>query len=265
MTEEQEGPGPSYGGEDRALRPVDLARAAGVSAQQVRNYETSGILPPVPRTASGYRRFSPTHLAALLTYRSLNEGYGPGTARAVMQAVQGGDVPLALALIDEGHAALHEQRLSLDAASRALEALARQQPDGRAVPRLGLRIGELADRLGVRTSALRVWESAGLLSPQREPGTSYRRFGPADVRDARLVLTLRQSHYPLPRIRTVLDGLRESGSTEALRTAVAQRRTELTRRATAMLEASGRLHRYVTEERFRQGAASQEPTRARAL
>jgi DNA-binding transcriptional MerR regulator len=32
---------------------VDLARLAGVSAQQIRNYADAGILPPVPRTAVG--------------------------------------------------------------------------------------------------------------------------------------------------------------------------------------------------------------------
>lgn len=31
-------------------------------------------------------------------------------------------------------------------------------------------IGELAHLLGVRTSALRVWENAGLPTPQRLPG-----------------------------------------------------------------------------------------------
>ncbi len=48
------------------LRAVDLARLAGVSAQQIRNYADAGILPPVPRTAAGYRRFGDTHRRALL-------------------------------------------------------------------------------------------------------------------------------------------------------------------------------------------------------
>ena len=231
----------------RALRPVDLSRASGVSTQQIRNYEAAGVLPPVPRTASGYREFSEAHLQAVLTYRALMKGYGPDTAQAIMLAVHDDDLPLALTRIDEGHTLLHEQRLSLKEASRALESIAQQEPDETAVPRSGLRIGELAARLGVRTSALRVWESAGLLTPQREPGTAYRRFGAADVRDARLIDTLRRSRYPLPRVRTVLDGLRGSGSTDALRAAVAQRQTELTQRASAMLEGASRLHCYVSE------------------
>ncbi|MFC6937015.1 hypothetical protein ACFQHO_46595 [Actinomadura yumaensis] len=46
------------GGESRALRPVDLARAAGISTQQVRNYLDAGVLPPRdgPRRGTGCSR-----------------------------------------------------------------------------------------------------------------------------------------------------------------------------------------------------------------
>ncbi|WP_246122400.1 MerR family DNA-binding transcriptional regulator [Actinoallomurus bryophytorum] len=35
-----------------------------MSTQQVRNYEDAGVLPPVPRTAGGYRRFADSHRRA---------------------------------------------------------------------------------------------------------------------------------------------------------------------------------------------------------
>ncbi|GLW06433.1 MerR family transcriptional regulator [Microtetraspora sp. NBRC 13810] len=236
------------GGAGAGLRPVDLARLAGISTQQVRNYADAGILPPAPRTAAGYRRFGAEHRRALLTFRALGRGYGWETARAIMRAVHAGDLPAALAHLDAAHADLHGQRLSLRAAGEALEAIAGQEPEPAALPRSGLRIGEVAARLGVRTSALRVWEAAGLLTPRRDRGTGYRRFSPADIRDARMINMLRQGRHPLPQIRTILDGLRRTGSTEALRAAVAQRRAGLTARATAMLAASADLHRYVAGE-----------------
>ena len=68
------------------LRPVDLARTASISTQQVRNYEAVGILPPAARTASGYRRYRGRHRDALLTYRALAAGHGSATA-------QQGDAP----------------------------------------------------------------------------------------------------------------------------------------------------------------------------
>ncbi|CAL9540749.1 hypothetical protein SUDANB176_04240 [Streptomyces sp. enrichment culture] len=232
--------------DDRRLRSVDLARLAGVSTQQIRNYEEGGVLPPAARTASGYRVFGEVHRQALLAYRALLEGYGPATATPVMRAVHDGDVPGALALVDAAHAALHEERISLRAALGALEALGAPAGEERPpVPHAGLRIGEVAALLGVRTSALRVWEAAGLLTPRRERGTRYRVYGPADVRDARIVHTLRRSHHLFDRIRPVLEGVRREGGGEALRAAIGARDEALTARTRAMLEGAGALHAYL--------------------
>ncbi|CAL9530971.1 hypothetical protein SUDANB108_04066 [Streptomyces sp. enrichment culture] len=229
---------------DRRLRPVDLARLAGVSTQQIRNYEEAGVLPPAARTASGYRVFGETHRRALLAYRAMLRGYGPVTATAIMRRIHAGDTAGALTLVDAAHAALHEERVSLRAASEALELLALQPPAP--LPRSGgLRIGEVAALLGVRTSALRVWEAAGLLTPSRERATGYRLYEPADVRDARLVHTLRRSHYLFDQIRPVLEGLRREGSSEALRAAITSRGEALTARSRGMIEGAGALHAYL--------------------
>lgn len=226
-------------------RPIDLARLVGVSTQQVRNLADAGVLPPTPRTASGYRRFDDRHRRALVTYQALARGHCIETARSIMRSVHAGDVPAALALVDAGHAALHDQRTALAAVTEALEAVAEQAPDGSAPGRVGMPIGEIAAIIGVRTSALRVWESAGLLNPRRDPVTGYRTFGPSDVRDARMIKLLREGHYPLPQIRPILDGLRRTGSSDALRAATAQRRATLTERSRVMLEGSGLLHDYL--------------------
>jgi DNA-binding transcriptional MerR regulator len=227
------------------LRPIDLARVAGVSTQQIRNYADAGILPPAPRSPAGYRRFDHRHREALVTYRTLAKGFGWDTARAIMQAINAEDVATALTEVDAAHAALHEQRVSLLATETALEAVAGQDHSG--LSRSDLRVGDVAKELGVRTSALRLWESAGLLLPRRDRGTGYRSFSPTDVRDARMIIMLRRGHYGLAQIRPILDGLRESGSSDALRAAVGQRQAALTQRATLMLEGSAVLHGYLRE------------------
>ncbi|MCA2214970.1 MerR family transcriptional regulator [Jidongwangia harbinensis] len=225
-------------------RGVDLARLAGVSTQQIRNYLDAGVLPAAPRSPAGYRQFGERHRGALLAFRALGAGYGWDTARAVMRAVHAGDRAGALARVDAAHAALHAQRLSLREVADALAAVAQAPPS--ALPRTALRIGELAAHLGVRTSAIRVWEAAGLLRPDRERGTGYRRYAPADVRDARMVAMLRQARYPLAQIGPILDGLRREGSTEALRTATARRQGQVSAQSLAMLAAAGLLHEYLT-------------------
>jgi DNA-binding transcriptional MerR regulator len=241
------------------LRPVDLARAAGISAQQVRNYLDAGVLPPAERSPAGYRVFDERHRQAVTTYRALGRGYGWDAAKAIMRSIHEGlpgpasagagtgsaGVDAALARVDAAHAAAHEQRLALRATAQALEAVALQEAGSdEVVPRHGLRVGELAARLGVRPSALRVWEAAGLLLPKRDTD-GHRRFGPTDVRDARLVAMLRQSRYPLPAIKPIMDEFRSSGGADALRAAVAAREAESGRRARAMLAAATALHGYL--------------------
>lgn len=228
-----------------SLRPVDLARRVGVSTQLIRNYEAAGVLPEAPRTDSGYRQYDEQHLDALLTYRALAPGFGAESAQLIMRAVHDGDVELALRVIDQSHAELHEQRRATDTASEALGAAAEQFLDGQPAAGPPLRVGELAHQLGIRTSALRVWEAAGLLTPARERGTNYRRYQPGQVRDARIIHMLRQGRYGFDQIRPVLEGLRRTGSTEALRAAVAERRAAHDRRTRAMLHGAALLDGYL--------------------
>lgn len=223
------------------MRPIDLAREAGVSTQQVRNYVDWGVLPPAPRTESGYRVLGERHRAALLTYRALAKGFGWAAAKTIMHAVHDGDVQAALALVNEAHAAVHEQTRDLAATAEALTAVASAAP----TPRSDLRIGEVARVLGVRTSALRVWEAAGLLVPEREHGTGYRRYTPRDIRDARMITMLRQNGYGLDQILPILDGLRESGSSDALLAAVETRRAALVTRTRLMVAATAHLDGYL--------------------
>lgn len=42
-----------------ALSPSTLAREAGVNQQTIRYYERRGLIPPPPRTGSGYREYPP--------------------------------------------------------------------------------------------------------------------------------------------------------------------------------------------------------------
>jgi len=52
------------------LRSGELARLVGVSADTLRFYERQGLLPPIPRSASGYRLFSREALLRVQLIRS---------------------------------------------------------------------------------------------------------------------------------------------------------------------------------------------------
>lgn len=66
-----------------------------------------------------------------------------------------------------------------------------------------LSIGEVADRVGVRTSALRYYERAGLLPPAERVG-GKRRYGPETVDLLLLIRFCQQVGFSLAEVSTLL-------------------------------------------------------------
>ncbi|MFI6783006.1 MerR family transcriptional regulator [Micromonospora sp. NPDC050276] len=224
-------------------RPVDLARAHGLSAQAVRNYERDGVLPPAQRTPNGYRRFTEVHVKALSAYLALIAGHGYAASGEIMRAVNRGEIDAALRTIDQGHVLLQRDRETLDAVETAVSTLTgtRPQPPGRtAVP-----VSVLAHRLGLRPATLRKWERAGVLRPVRDPVTRHRVYSPDDVRDAELAHLLRRGGYRLDHIAGVLRRVRDAGGAEPLAASLRQWRQRLTERGRAMLTGAARLAEYI--------------------
>ncbi|MCW1096610.1 TioE family transcriptional regulator [Streptomyces sp. RS2] len=232
---------PQSGG---GLRPVDLARAHGLSAQAVRNYEAAGILPAAARTASGYRVYTPLHARALDAFLALVAGHGHGTAAAVLRGVNEGAPDEAFRLIDESHAQLLDDRRTLEAVTSALRDLVPEPPEGPPGPTGGF-VGALAAELGIRPATLRKWERAGLVRPRRDPVTGYRRYDEADVRDARLAHQLRRGGYPLERIASVIAQVRSAGGVEPLEAALREWHDRVSARGRAMVAGAAELETYL--------------------
>ncbi len=228
----------------RALRTIDLARAAGVSVQQVRNFEARGLLPPVERSQSGYRRYGELHLAALVASVGLQRGYGALTAQAVMVSVHRGQISDGLAALDVRHADLASARSQLTQIGAAVDLLGAQiaapaqQPDAR------IRVGAAAQQLGVTVASVHFWEAAGLVRPAREPESRYRIYDGGQLRRLRIVAMLRQANYSIATIREVLDEL-EAGQPQRAAEAIAQRRAVLDRTSRDCLTASAALDNYL--------------------
>ena len=230
----------------RRLRPVDLAREHGLSAQAVRNYEEEGILPSAGRTRHGYRVYAPLHARALRAFVALVPAHGHRTAAGVMRAVNAGDVDAALTLLDESHAQLLRDRETLTAVDAALRDLASSEagsPSRRGV----VFIGQLARELGVGPATLRKWEKAGLIEPRRDPETGYRVYGAADVRDARLAHQLRRGGYLLRQIAPLIERVRHAGGVGPLEATLDGWRARLRARGLSMLAAAAELSAYVED------------------
>src|SRR5262245_2528177 len=130
----------------RPLRTIDLARAAGISTQMVRNYEQAGFLPAAERSPAGYRCYTARHLHALLAARVMIGGHGWQPTRQILHALHRGELPGALALVDACHAELHQRRREIEATLGALRAVAAALPDPihAVFPQPGLTIGAAA-------------------------------------------------------------------------------------------------------------------------
>jgi DNA-binding transcriptional MerR regulator len=210
------------------MRTRDLARIAGLSTQQIRNYETDGFMPPVPRDPNGYRAYDERHTAALRAIRALLAAeYGGSRTAAIMQSVNGGEIDTALAIVNARHADLDRELRQVDftlAAMRDLPDEARHPSNLR--PAAPLRIGDAAQAVGVETSALRFWEAQGVLTPSRDPQSGYRVYDSRQMVRLRLVVLLRRANYGFDAIRSVLDEL-AAGRPETTLRAIEQRRRDI--------------------------------------
>jgi len=235
---------------DERLRPIDLARAHGLSTQAIRNYEAAGILPAAGRTSHGYRTYTPLHAQALRAFLALARGHGHPTATAIMQAVNRDETEEALRLIDQSHAQLLDDRRTLQAVEAALRDLSPiPQESGDTF------VGPLARRLGVRPATLRKWERAGLLQPHRDPQTGYRVYTAADVRDARLAHQLRRGGYRLAQIAPVIAQVRTAGGIAPLASMLRDWHTRLSARGRAMLAGAAALDAYLDARSARRDPA----------
>ena len=229
------------------FRTKDLAQAAHISVQQVRNYEESGFIPAVARSASGYRLYTQQHLVAIQTAQQLVAGYGKQRAQQIMHAVHTGRLADALATIDARHTELDRTRLQLKQTLATLTILATQLPlvtHPRLAPRL--RVGEAARLVGVRISALRHWEQQGLLHPLREKESNYRLYDEKQLRRLRIVVLLRQANHDFAAIRTTLDEV-EAGEPKRAVAAVEQRRNEVARQSWQCVQGMAMFYGYVND------------------
>ncbi|GAA1580579.1 DNA-binding transcriptional MerR regulator [Actinoplanes couchii] len=216
---------------------MDLARAHGLSAQAIRNYEQAGVIPPAGRTESGYRVYTDDHAHALSAYLGLLPGFGYAAAGTIMRAVLRDDLDGGLAVITAAHVRLQRDRETVTRVAAAAHALAASERSEKSEKPIA--VGTLAHRLDVTPATLRKWERAGILTPAR--ANKARVYSPDDVRDAELAHLLRRGGYRLDHIATVIEQVRAAGGPGPLAASIDQWRDRITARGRAMLTGAARL------------------------
>ncbi|MFK4807643.1 MerR family transcriptional regulator [Microbacterium sp. ZW CA_36] len=230
------------------LTTAAAAQSVGYSTQQVRDLERLGVLPAAERSPNGYRRYQERHIIALRAYRALAAAIGPVPARQMMPTLVHGTLEAAAEKIDDLHALLARGRGHVREASRGLQAVL-TDPTHVFDDQDSMAIGELADALGVRSSALRHWEHEGLVNPDRISGSQIRRYNARAITEARIVAALRSGGHRISPISRVLDQLRAHGLTAEAQSLLDERLSDLSHRSVALLEASGHLYALLNERR----------------
>jgi DNA-binding transcriptional MerR regulator len=226
---------------ERVLTTASIGRFVGYSTQQVRDLERLGVIPTADRAPNGYRHYGQDHLVALRAYRALAAAIGPVTARQTMPTLLTDPIDEAAGRIDDLHVEIARARTQVREALDGLDAVLADNA-GAFDEHDVMMIGELAEALGVRATALRHWEREGLVAPDRDTGSGARRYGARAVAEARIVAALRGGGYPIPAIMRVVEEVRKGGMTGDARTLLTARLTDLTKRSVALLEAAGHIH-----------------------
>jgi len=197
---------------ERDLRTSDIAKAVGCHPNTVRLYEVWGFLPPIPRSPSGYRRFTAAHLDQMrLAWTALKAPY-PGGKRPALELVEcaaSGDLGGALEHAYSYLAQIQAERAHAETAAALLERWAQGTAiDATSRP---LHIGETAELLGVTTDILRNWERNGLVQVPRDPRNGYRLYSAKEIGRLRVIRTLSRAGYGLAAILRMLIHLDQGG------------------------------------------------------
>jgi DNA-binding transcriptional MerR regulator len=206
------------------LRTSDLARAVGIHPNTVRLYVEWGLIPPVERSPSGYRRFTQSHLDCLRLGRLIYESEYPGrelrgSSNEIIQYAVAGDWTGALKKTHEHLASVKAELKRADQAANLLEHWEKNmKADSDEEPQA---IREVSKLLGVSHDVIRNWERNGLITVRRNSYNNYRLFSKRDIERLQIIRMLSHagySHMAILRMFIELDGGKTRGLKKILDT-----------------------------------------------
>ncbi|WP_019640263.1 MerR family transcriptional regulator [Paenibacillus fonticola] len=198
------------------LKPIEIARKLDVGTSALRHYEAWGIVPPPQRGTNGYRIYTEEHEAYFKCIRAMYPGFGMALVRKVMPMLQQKKYTEALWEINRVQAELYQKK------QQALQALEILKPDQMASflasrKKPWYTIGEVAKEIGVPATTLRHWEKEGLIAPDRDPESGYRRYHRDDIRRLLIIRTVQSSVYLLETVRGIMEKINQQSLSEVRR------------------------------------------------
>jgi len=202
----------------KPLRTSDIARAAGIHPNTVRNYEELGYLPRPVRGPNGYRQFTQRHLdqarlaVAFLRFAWLGETFQQLAQETVLCSAVG-DFAAARASAASLLAQVVEERKRAERAAELLAEWATSEAPGAQAPE-GMSIKEAAAYLNVTAHTLRNWDRNRLVTVPRDPVSGYRSYGPVELRRLMVIRALRRARYNLMSILNMFRQLEADPGTD---------------------------------------------------
>jgi DNA-binding transcriptional MerR regulator len=173
-----------------AARPIDIARKLKISTTTLRTYEAMGLVPPVSRSASGYRIYSDEHVAYFVCVRALLPGFSLTLIAKILQEVMAKNIETALWMVNEAQAALHREKMISE---KIVLNLLHENEVPSNIRRLT--IHEVSSETGVPATTIRYWDKVGLLSVERDRANNYRLFTAEHIRQILTIYALKFSVY----------------------------------------------------------------------
>lgn len=186
----------------------DVAKIIGIHPNTVRLYEEWGLIPPAERKSNGYRIFTDFHIEQLRLARIafqielLQNGLRKKATETVRLSAKR-DFDKALLLAEEYRSQIQrEQRNAEESVVIAKQFLSVKSEE----KILFLKRKEVSDYLNISMDTLRNWERNGLLRVKRKQN-GYRAYTSDDIKQLKMIRTLRLANYSLEAILRMLTAL----------------------------------------------------------
>ena len=177
-------------GEEMSVRPVDIARRLGISTTTLRKYEEMGLVPPVSRSASGYRNYTEEHIAYFICVREMLPGFNLTIISQVLKEVMVQKIDSAYWIVNKAQADLRQEKIISENIVKHL-----YHSEGLQINRKQkiLTINDISQETGVPVTTIRYWDKVGLISAQRCTQNNYRIFTSEHIRQVLAIYALKLS------------------------------------------------------------------------
>lgn len=184
--------------------PTIIAKKLNVSTTTLRRYEDQGLVPEVPRTPSNRRCYTDIHVQAFITIRELLQGYEIPVVYDVMRKIKARQIEDALWSINQEQHNTQTEKHRLEDVLRMFRNADLSKYNDLEVTN-AMTIGEVAQMVGVKPSAIRHWEQEGLITSNRNKDNGYRVYTITELRKIILISSLRKTVYYIENMKQLLN------------------------------------------------------------